>query len=62
MVATKFLQDDGEEDGVINEEWATSAGITTSHLNQLERDFLDAIASIPFSMQRLHPHILLKIK
>lgn len=43
MVATKFLQDDGEEDGVINEEWATSAGITTSHLNQLERDFLDAI-------------------
>lgn len=43
MVATKFLQDDGEEDGVVNEEWATSAGITTSHLNQLERDFLDAI-------------------
>ncbi|XP_034242504.1 protein CNPPD1 [Thrips palmi] len=43
MVATKFLQDDGEEDGVINEEWATSAGITTSQLNQLERDFLDAI-------------------
>ena len=46
MVATKFLQDDGEEDGVINEEWATSAGISTTHLNQLERDFLDAIVSI----------------
>lgn len=46
MVATKFLQDDGEEDGVINEEWAISAGISTSDLNQLERDFLDAIASI----------------
>lgn len=43
MVATKFLQDDGEEDGVINEEWASSAGISTSHLNQLERNFLDAI-------------------
>lgn len=43
MVATKFLQDDGEEDGVINEEWAMSAGISTSHLNQLEREFLDAI-------------------
>lgn len=45
MVATKFLQDDGEEDGVINEEWASSAGISTSHLNQLERNFLDAIVS-----------------
>lgn len=43
MVATKFLQDDGEEDGVINEEWAVSAGISTSHLNQLEREFLNAI-------------------
>ena len=43
MVATKFLQDDGEEDGVINEEWATSAGISTSRLNDLERDFLNAI-------------------
>lgn len=51
MVATKFLQDDGEEDGVINEEWATSAGISTSHLNQLERDFLDAIVSVTEVMQ-----------
>lgn len=43
MVASKYLYDDGEEDEVFNDEWATSAALTLHDLNQAEREFLDAI-------------------
>lgn len=43
MVSSKFLQDDGEEDEVIPDEWAASAGVSLVDLNQMERDFLQAI-------------------
>merc|ERR1712158_263627 len=43
MVASKFLHDDGEEDEVFNDEWATSAGIDTKELNKLEVKFLTAM-------------------
>lgn len=43
MVASKFLNDDGEEDEVVNAEWATSAKLDLSKLNELEREFLQAI-------------------
>jgi len=43
MVASKFLHDDGEEDEVFNDEWATSGGIDTKELNRLELSFLAAI-------------------
>nr|SVE84255.1 EOG090X069C [Daphnia pulex] len=43
MVASKFLNDDGEDDEVINSEWANSAKIELSDLNQIERQFLQAI-------------------
>nr|SVE77005.1 EOG090X069C [Daphnia lumholtzi]SVE77603.1 EOG090X069C [Daphnia lumholtzi]SVE78231.1 EOG090X069C [Daphnia lumholtzi]SVE78860.1 EOG090X069C [Daphnia lumholtzi] len=43
MVASKFLNDEGEEDEVINSEWANSAHIDLSNLNQIERQFLQAI-------------------
>lgn len=43
MVASKFLNDEGEEDEIINSEFATSANISLSDLNKLEKDFLLAI-------------------
>nr|CAD7262524.1 unnamed protein product [Timema shepardi] len=43
MVASKFLNDDGEEDEVFNDEWAASAGISVKDINQIEREFLQAI-------------------
>merc|ERR1712126_753599 len=43
MVASKFLHDDGEEDEVFNDEWATSGGMDTKELNQLEVKFLAAM-------------------
>nr|CAG4634785.1 EOG090X069C [Alona affinis] len=43
MMASKFLNDDGEEDEVINAEWANSAKLELAELNQLERQFLQAI-------------------
>nr|SVE75124.1 EOG090X069C [Daphnia dolichocephala] len=43
MVASKFLNDEGEEDEVINSEWANSAKIDLTDLNQIERQFLQAI-------------------
>ncbi|KAK3884396.1 hypothetical protein Pcinc_011333 [Petrolisthes cinctipes] len=43
MVASKYLYDDGEEDEVFNDEWATSAAITLQDLNQAELEFLSAI-------------------
>nr|CAD7457941.1 unnamed protein product [Timema tahoe] len=45
MVASKFLNDDGEEDEVFNDEWAASAGISVKDINQIEREFLQAIVS-----------------
>merc|ERR1712168_750433 len=43
MVASKFLHDDGEEDEVFNDEWASSGGIDTKELNKLELSFLSAL-------------------
>lgn len=43
MVASKFLNDDGEEDEVFNDEWAASAGLEKKELNNLEIEFLTAI-------------------
>ncbi|KAL1140213.1 hypothetical protein AAG570_000145 [Ranatra chinensis] len=43
MVANKFLNDDGEEDEVINCEWAASAGLDLKDVNHLEKEFLKAI-------------------
>lgn len=43
LVASKFLYDDGEEDEVFNDEWAASANMELKDLNQLEREFLDAL-------------------
>lgn len=43
MVASKFLNDEGQEDEVINSEFASSAKMDLKDLNKLERDFLLAI-------------------
>ncbi|XP_076290816.1 protein CNPPD1 [Lasioglossum baleicum] len=43
MVASKFLNDEGEEDEVFNTEWAQSGHLSISKMNQLEKDFLHAI-------------------
>merc|ERR1719431_449468 len=43
LVASKFLHDDGEEDEVFNDEWATSGGVDTKELNKLELGFLSAL-------------------
>ncbi|XP_076380946.1 protein CNPPD1 [Megalopta genalis] len=43
MVASKFLNDEGEEDEVFNTEWALSGHLSISQMNQLEKDFLQAI-------------------
>jgi len=43
LVASKFLHDDGEEDEVFNEDWATSGGIDKKELNKLEMNFLSAL-------------------
>lgn len=45
MVATKFLNDDGEEDQVFNMEWALSSNLTILQINQLEKEFLNAIVN-----------------
>ncbi|CAD6215815.1 GSCOCG00000629001-RA-CDS [Cotesia congregata] len=43
MVASKFLNDDGEDDEVFNVEWAKSGDLTLAQMNRLEMEFLDAI-------------------
>ncbi|XP_033205332.1 protein CNPPD1 [Bombus vancouverensis nearcticus] len=43
MVASKFLNDEGEDDEVFNAEWALSGDLTILQINQLEKDFLKAI-------------------
>ncbi|XP_071531199.1 uncharacterized protein [Panulirus ornatus] len=50
MVASKYLYDDGEEDEVFNDEWATSAAVSLTDLNQAEREFLVAIVSHVFAV------------
>ncbi|CAD1468347.1 unnamed protein product, partial [Heterotrigona itama] len=45
MVASKFLNDEGEENEVFNTEWAQSGDLTVLQINQLEKDFLKAIVS-----------------
>ena len=45
MMASKFLNDEGEEDEVINSDWANSAKLDLAELNQLEKQFLQAIVS-----------------
>lgn len=45
MVASKFLNDEGEDDEVFNTEWAQSADLTILQINRLEKDFLKAIVS-----------------
>lgn len=45
MVASKFLNDDGEDDEVFNMEWAKSGHLTVPQINRLEKEFLDAIVS-----------------
>jgi len=47
MIASKFLNDEGGEDEVFNDEWANCAKIDLVQLNQLERDFLTAIVIEP---------------
>lgn len=43
MVSSKFLHDDGEEDEVFIDEWASSGGISIQELICLEKEFLNAI-------------------
>nr|CAG4635451.1 EOG090X069C [Artemia franciscana] len=43
MVASKFMNDEGVEDEVYNDEWAASSGLDVSEINELEREFLSAI-------------------
>ncbi|KZC09630.1 PREDICTED: protein CNPPD1 [Dufourea novaeangliae] len=43
MVASKFLNDEGEDDEVFNNEWAQSGDLSISQMNQLEKEFLHAI-------------------
>jgi hypothetical protein len=43
MMASKFLYDEGEEDSVVNDEWAASSHMEVDELNQLERNFLAAM-------------------
>merc|ERR1719319_1237225 len=43
MVASKFLNDDGEEDEVFNDEWAKSGQMDVKEFNRLEVEFLGAI-------------------
>lgn len=45
MVASKFLNDEGEEDEVFNTDWANSAKMDIKELNKLEREFLSAIVN-----------------
>lgn len=58
MVASKFLNDEGEEDEVFNTEWAQSGDLSISHMNQLEKDFLKAIVSYSYNY---YMHVLLLV-
>lgn len=43
VVASKFLNDEGEDDEIFNDEWAEAGGLAVSTVNRLERDFLSAM-------------------
>lgn len=43
MIASKYLNDDGEDDEVFNTEWAKSGNLSVPEINKLEREFLNAI-------------------
>jgi len=43
MMASKFLYDEGVDEEVFNDEWATSGDLDTEDVNELEREFLTAI-------------------
>ncbi|KAK6165358.1 hypothetical protein SNE40_022300 [Patella caerulea] len=43
MMASKFIYDEGVDEEVFNDEWAEAADMDISELNELERDFLQAI-------------------
>ncbi|XP_065051917.1 protein CNPPD1-like [Rhopilema esculentum] len=43
VVASKFLNDEGEDDEIFNDEWAEAGGLGVSTVNRLEREFLDAM-------------------
>ena len=45
MVASKYLYDEGIDEEIFNDEWALSANMDVKDLNELERDFLNAIVS-----------------
>ena len=45
MMASKFLYDEGEDDAVVNNEWAASVNMDVKDLNELERNFLAALVS-----------------
>jgi hypothetical protein len=42
-VSSKFLIDEGEEEEILNGEWAKAAGLSISKTNRLEWEFLDAM-------------------
>ena len=46
MMASKFLHDEGEEESVVNAEWADCAKISLEELNELERNFLIALVRV----------------
>ncbi|XP_071511827.1 protein CNPPD1-like [Diadema antillarum] len=43
MLATKFLYDEGEDEEIFSDEWAESANLDVKRVNELEREFLEAI-------------------
>nr|CAB3232306.1 protein CNPPD1 [Phallusia mammillata] len=43
MIASKYLQDEGLDDEVFNDEWAASGLVDVDYVNDLEADFLKAI-------------------
>ena len=40
------MQDDGEECGIYNDEWASSANMDVKRVNRLELKFLDAMVRL----------------
>lgn len=48
------MQDDGEDLGIFNDEWATSAHMELKSLNRLELEFLTAIVSLTVKRHNKH--------
>ena len=46
LVASKYLYDNGTDEEVYNDEWAESANMEVCDINQLERQFLNALVCI----------------